>query len=130
MSRGVKVSLAEKADLVEWLITGKGSQAAWALKNKRAAATVSRLLDDSEFKALWSAAERGQEQRRAYVVEQAYRIVSDPDHMHWPRAADYLAKVFGWYKANRLDVSVVDRVAYTDPTALRELALKQYPELN
>lgn len=129
MARGIKISLDEKADLVEWIITGKGAKAEWARKHGHAPATVSRLLDDPEFKQLWTAAERGQEQRRAYVVEQAYKILSDTDHMHWPRAADFLAKVFGWYKPEKVNVSV-DRVAYVDPGTLHDLAVQSFPELN
>lgn len=128
MSRGVKVSLSEKADLVEWLIGGKGSQAAWAKKQNRAPETVSRLLDDPEFQSLWAAAERGQMQRRAVVVEKALEVANDPDHINWGRAIDFLAKVGGWYKGDKVTVTV-DRVAYVEPGALRERALDLYPEL-
>lgn len=128
MSRGVKVSLAEKADLVEWIITGKGSKSAWAKKHNRAAETVSRILDDPEFKELWAAAERGQEQRRAYVVEQAYKIIADTDHMRWGKAADFLSKIHGWYKPEKIEATV-SRVAYVEPSALADVAVSRFPEL-
>lgn len=119
--RGGAVSLVEKVDLVEIVMRG-GTGAEWATKHGRGPDTPYRLLgEDAEVRAIVAAAERGQEQRFAAVIEKAYQIAMDPDHTHWGTAANFLAKVHGRYKPEKVAVTV-DRVAYTDPDALAKLS--------
>lgn len=126
--RGGNVGLEEKIDFVEHVIQG-GNISEWATKHDRARSTAHRLLDDVEVRQFIEAAERGQGQRFAAVVEKAYMVAMDPDHIHWAAAANFLAKVHGKYKAEKHSVEIVDRVAYVEPGVLRERSLAQYPEL-
>lgn len=128
-----KTPVATKVEFLEWYISRdprKGTQAGWAKDHDLAAETISRWLhDDDEFDTLLKAVERGQEKRKAQVVETMFLRACDPEDPMGIQAATFLAKVFGWLKSEKLDVTVVDRVAYVEPGALRELSRSLHPEL-
>lgn len=129
MPKGVKTPMAVKVEYVEWLMSGAiGKKGDWARAHQIAPETLSRMLDDEDVQALIAAVERGQERRFGMVIEKAYRIAADPDHMHWPAAANFLAKVHGKYKPDKIEATVVDRVAYVQPGTLREAAVAAHPE--
>ena len=69
------------------------------------------------------------EDRISAVDLAQFRIATDIKHPGSTQAATYLAKRFGMFKAEKVNVEVVDRVAYVDPGALRERSIALYPEL-
>jgi hypothetical protein len=127
-----KSPLSLKVEFLEWYMSRdprKGTQAKWAKEHDLVPETVSRWIhDDSEFDQLLAAVERGQEKRKAQVIEVMYQRACDPEDPMGIQAASFLAKVMGWNKPEKVDVKV-DRVAYVEPGTLRELSRELYPEL-
>lgn len=128
-----KTPLAVKVEFMEWFISRdprKGTQARWAKEHDLTPETISRWLhDDTEFDSLLAAVERGQEKRKAQVLETMFLRACDPEDPAGIQAAQFLAKVLGWNKPEKVAVTV-DRVAYVEPGALRELSRALHPELN
>jgi len=121
-----KTPVAVKVEFMEWFISRdprKGTQGNWAKEHDLAAETISRWLhNDDEFKSLLDAAERGQEQRWVQVVETMYLRATDPEDSMGVQAAAFLAKIYGKFKGDKLEITTVQRVAYTQPSALKTLS--------
>lgn len=49
-------------------------------------------------------------------------VVNDPRHHQFVAAFDKLAKLLGKYPSDKVEVTTVERVAYVQPHALRDLA--------
>ena len=120
---------AEKVAFIEWWFTvGRDprTMTEWAAEHKVAIQTLSEWKRSPEFVG----------------KQEAYRTLFRADFVDATRVmlgrakqgdvAAYVAvaKVLGENAPDKVDVNVVDRVAYVEPTALRDLAIAKFPELN
>lgn len=122
---------ALKAAFVQWLgdpFPNPPTQSALAMQIGVDAATLSDWKHDPYVVGLLE--KRDQYRAAAWTQNEArlQRIAREGKDADAISAIRELGKLWGKYPTEKLDVSV-QRVAYVEPGALREMALEQYPEL-
>ena len=118
---------ALKLDYAVWLIDPnprKGTQQEWAKAHDVTRQTLWEWQSDSLVVEISQKAEALVERGWVHVLETQFRIATDLDHINCVQAATFLAKAFGRFKPDKVDITV-DRVAYVEPGVLRDLAAAQ-----
>lgn len=112
---------ALKVDYVSWLLDPEKSpktQQAWAIAHNLTPETVSRWKRDEFVLDLLKRANELLEPVWARVLATLVKIATDPDHINCVSAIKELGKLMKKYPNEKLEVNVVDRVAYVQPGAL------------
>lgn len=116
-----------KADYVAWLLDPERSprtQGAWAEQHGIHEVTVSRWRHDDYVLDLLKRASEMLEPLWARIMATLIKIATDPDHMQCVQAAREVGKLLKKYPSEKLDLTLVDRVAYVPQGALRDLSTK------
>lgn len=129
-----KETQALKAEYVDWLFLadpGKGTQAAWAQAHGLHPTTVSQWRNHDEF-VLGLIAEQEQviEKRWALVIRRQEVIALTGKPVEATAAATFLAKTFGRFKAEKLDLNVTGEkflALQSELVAIRKAASEQRP---
>lgn len=119
-----KDTQALKIAYVAWLLDidpRKGSQQDWAKAHELHPSTVSEWKSDDFVLELLEKAENALRKQWTQVLRSLFLVAQDPEHPQMVAAAGLLAKVWGKIQPDKLQVSV-DRVAYVQPGALRDLS--------
>lgn len=114
-----------KAEYVAWLLDPDRyprTQQAWAEKHGIHEVTVSRWRHDDYVLDLLKRASEMLEPVWARVLATLIKVATDSDHMQCVQAARELGKLLKKYPNEKLDLTLVDRVAYVPPGALKELS--------
>jgi hypothetical protein len=121
---------ALQIDYVSWLLDPEKSprtQQAWAEAHGITAVTVSRWKRDEYVLELLKHANDLIEPMWARALATLIKVATDPDHMSCVSAIRELGKLLGKYPSEKVDLNVVDRVAYVMPSALRDLSGPEAP---
>ena len=123
---------ALKAAFVEWLTSAYPEPPTQTLLAERMGVDAATLSDWKRDPYVVGLLEKVDERRVATWAQATARLVrialrgKDSDAI---QAVRELGKLWGRYPSEKHDVTVIDRVAYVQPGALREQALELYPEL-
>lgn len=116
---------ALKTEYVSWLLDPEKNpqtQHAWATAHGLTPETVSRWKRDPFVLELLRRANELLEPLWARALSTLVKVATDPEHMSCVAAIRELGKLLQKYPSEKHDITVVDRVAYVQPGALREMS--------
>lgn len=115
----------QKTAFVAWLLDTEREPRTQGELAKRLGvdpATLSDWKRDEFVVGLLRRANEFVEPKWAEVLRTLFIIARDPEHMQAVQAARELGKLLGKYPSDKVEVTTVERVAYVQPHALRDLA--------